>query len=110
MVGSWKEKLAKLIKGYDIRDISNVDETGLFYCALPTKSLILKNKKSVGKKLSEERLTNFVCGYMDDQFEEPIVIGKAENPRYFKNIDKKKLPVEWDFNKKAWMTAHIMIT
>jgi len=45
---------------------------------------------------------------MDGHFEEPIVIGKAENPRCFKNIDKKKLPVKWHHNKNAWMTAHIM--
>jgi hypothetical protein len=37
----------------------------------------------------------------------PLVIGKSAKPRFFKNLDLKKLPVEWTSNSKAWMTGNI---
>ena len=40
--------------------------------------------------------------------EKPLVIGKAAKPRCFRNMDIRKLPVEWRSNKKAWMTSQIM--
>ena len=36
------------------------------------------------------------------------MIGKAAKPRCFRNLDIRKLPVEWRSNKKAWMTSQIM--
>lgn len=34
-----------------------------------------------------------------------LVIGKYQKPRCFKNV--KSLPVQYEFNKKAWMTSQI---
>jgi hypothetical protein len=34
-----------------------------------------------------------------------MFLGRAARPRCFKNIDFKKLPVQWRSNKTAWMTA-----
>jgi hypothetical protein len=34
-----------------------------------------------------------------------MFLGRAARPRCFKNIDLKKLPVQWCSNKTAWMTA-----
>jgi len=59
VVGSWKNKLADLIDGYEAKDIANGDETGLFYRALPSKSLVLKNEKCVGGKLSKKKINSF---------------------------------------------------
>ena len=36
---------------------------------------------------------------------DPLVIGKSKNPRCFKNVNK--LPVSYQSNKNAWMTAEI---
>ncbi|GBL66873.1 hypothetical protein AVEN_38221-1 [Araneus ventricosus] len=41
-------------------------------------------------------------------FETPVVIGNAEKPRCFKNIDVRNLSVSWKSNKKAWMSTEIM--
>ncbi|GBN81367.1 hypothetical protein AVEN_136598-1 [Araneus ventricosus] len=41
-------------------------------------------------------------------FVTPVVIGNAEKPRCFKNIDVQKLSVSWKSNKKAWMSTEIM--
>jgi hypothetical protein len=43
---------------------------------------------------------------MGEKFK-PWVIGKSENPRCFKNVNKAKLPVKYRANKKAWMTGAI---
>lgn len=38
----------------------------------------------------------------------PLVIGKSQKPRCFNRVDPSALPVVYKFNKKAWMTSHIM--
>ncbi|GBN61945.1 hypothetical protein AVEN_44435-1 [Araneus ventricosus] len=47
------------------------------------------------------------CNVLGD-FETPVLIGNAEKPRCFKNIDVPKLSVLWKSNKKAWMSTEIM--
>ena len=60
-----------------------------------------------GGKLAKERLTVMLaCSALGEKLK-PLVMGKAENPRCFKGIDKSKLPVKWAFNRKAWMTMDI---
>ena len=39
---SWAERLPEIVKGYELKDIWNADETGLFWHALPDKSLSVK--------------------------------------------------------------------
>lgn len=34
----------------------------------------------------------------------PLVVYLSENPRCFKGLNKKQLPVIWKSNKKGWMT------
>lgn len=60
----------------------------------------------VGGKKSKERITVLVGANMDGSDKLPLlVIGKFQNPRCFKNI--KKLPVDYTFNKRAWMTSEL---
>ena len=40
---------------------------------------------------------------------QPLVIGKAHNPRCFRGKDKKALPVIWAANKKAWMNSRLWV-
>ncbi|GLV46677.1 cag, partial [Carabus blaptoides fortunei] len=47
-VSSILEKCPSLIKGYSPRDIYNADETGLYFRALPNKTLTFKKEKCVG--------------------------------------------------------------
>ena len=42
--------------------------------------------------------------------ETPLVIWKPLNPRCFKRVNKKTLPVEYHANKKACMTSSIFET
>lgn len=107
-VADWMKRLKPLCEGYEEKNIFNCDETGLFYRILPDKTLCFKNEKCSGGKISKERLTILLCCNMLGEFEKPLVIGKAQKPRCFKNIDIGKLSVSWRSNKKAWMTTCIM--
>lgn len=101
-------KLPMLLKDYSPRNIFNADETGLFFRALPNKTLTLKHEKCIGGKLSKERLTILHCVNLAGEKEKLLVIGKTNKPRAFKHINVSDLPVFWRSNKKAWMTCTIM--
>ena len=49
-IESWMQQIKELCEGYDHRDILNMDESGCFFKALPTKGLAQKGKKSKGEK------------------------------------------------------------
>ncbi|XP_022169931.1 tigger transposable element-derived protein 6-like [Myzus persicae] len=107
-VDEWKVKLKLIIEGYEPKNIYNGDETGLFFRALPSKTLSVKSEECKGGKLSKERLTVFLCANMEGEFENSLVIVKAQKPRCFKNVDLTKFPVIWRANNKAWMTGSIL--
>ncbi len=104
MIGSL-QSLTDILKN----DIYNCDETGLFYRTLPDRTLATKGKACKGGKLSKERITVMLCCSAGGDKLQPFVIGKAQKPRCFKNIDVKKLPVVWKANRRAWMTNELFI-
>lgn len=103
-VTEWTSHITDLIKGFTLKDIANCDETGLFYRALPDKTMCFKGEKCQGGKQSKERLTVLFCAFADGKIEKPLVIGKSLRPRCFNNTNVPQLPVYWRANKKAWMT------
>jgi len=106
----WIENYLKPILGqYDPNDIFNGDETGIFYRCFPGKSMVFKNDACKNGKRSKDRITVMLCCNMTgSQKIRPLVIGHAENPRCFKHI--RSLPVDYCWNKKAWMTSKIFET
>ena len=59
-VESWMERIKELCKGYDQRDIWNMDESGCFFKALSAKGLAQKGKKPrVDKSQSRGSLLHF---------------------------------------------------
>ncbi|XP_050298576.1 tigger transposable element-derived protein 6-like [Anthonomus grandis grandis] len=107
-VSQYLEKLPSMLLGYKPEDVYNADESGLFFRALPDKTLCLKGETCVGGKLSKDRLTILFCANMAGEKCDLIVIGKAAHPRALKNVAIKDLPASWKSNKKAWMTREIM--
>jgi hypothetical protein len=69
-----------------LQDVYNANESGLFFRALPNKTLTLKSEKCTGGKLSKYRLTIPFCFSMAGSKEPLLVIGKAARPRAFKNV------------------------
>jgi hypothetical protein len=82
----WKKKLYRLCDGYSERDIFNCDETGLMFRAIPDKTLTMKNDRCFGRKISKQHLTVLLCSNMLGDFEKPLIIGNARNPRCFKRV------------------------
>ena len=107
VVEDFKSRIGEILVDYDPTDVFNCDETGLFYRALPDKTLALKGDKVKGGKQSKERLTVLLACSSTGEKLQPLVIGKSQNPRAFKGIDVNQLRVRWRFNKKAWMTGLI---
>ncbi|CAH0725635.1 unnamed protein product, partial [Brenthis ino] len=106
-VHDWLEKdLPTLRAQFSDDEIFNADETGLFYKLTPDKTLKFKGEKCTGGKLSKERITVMVAANMSGTAKKKlIVIGKSQRPRCFKNV--RHLPVDYESNRKAWMTGDI---
>lgn len=108
-VEKWTALLPELIREYKPSDVFNADETGLFYNMQPEQTLAFKGESCHGGKRSKERLTVLLCANEDGSEKLPaLVIGKFEKPRCFKNL--KRLPCQYTFNRKAWMTAAMFST
>ena len=62
MVAPWEQTtLPTILSKYDLRQICNADEFGLFYHAQPNTPLHLKNENCVGSKHSKLRLTGLIA-------------------------------------------------
>ena len=90
---------------YEPRNIFNADEFGLFYQALPKKTLHLKGEKCSGGKKSKIRLTGLAAANMIGEKLPMFVIGKSQKPRCFKHI--KSLPCRYRAQKKSWMNSEL---
>ncbi|CAF3330341.1 unnamed protein product [Rotaria sp. Silwood2] len=107
-IDGWKVRLHTIIEHYDACNIFNCDETSLFYKLMPDRSLVINRNDCRGGKRSKDRYTVMLCSNMlGTEKLKPVVIGKYAKPRCFKNIDIKKLPVQWFSNRTAWMNSKI---
>ena len=79
-----------------LEDIFNTDEFGLFYRALPQKTLHMKGEKSSGGKHSTIPVTGLAAANMAGEKLPIFVIGKSKMPR-FKNI--RSLPCRYHGQK-----------
>ena len=104
-VSTWMNAtLPSLIKNYSPEDIYNANEFDLFFKVLPNKSLAFKDENCHGGKYSKERLSVLLCTNSTGTHKvEPLVIGKSQRSRCFKNI--KQFPCAYSNQKRAWMTA-----
>ena len=80
MTAPWKETvLPAILSNYkEPRNIFNADEFGLFYQALPKKTLDLKGEKCSGGKNSKIRLTGLAAANMIGENLPMFVIGKSQ--------------------------------
>ncbi|KAF8229971.1 DDE-domain-containing protein [Tricholoma matsutake] len=100
------ERIHKLIQkyGYRLKDIFNMDETGLFYTMPPDRGLM--DKPSSGLKGNKKRLTYAFTANADGSEKLPaFVIGKAAHPCAFNKKTGKQLRFYYRNNAKAWMTS-----
>ena len=102
MINAWKEtSLATLLSNYELKDIYNADEFGLFYKCVINKTYQLKSEKRSGGKLSKIRITGMATANAVGDKIPMFVIGNSQKPRCFKNV--KFLPCRYRNQKKSWM-------
>uniref|UniRef100_A0A8C8SRH6 DDE-1 domain-containing protein n=1 Tax=Pelusios castaneus TaxID=367368 RepID=A0A8C8SRH6_9SAUR len=80
----------------------NCDETALFAKLLPDKTLALKyeTQKTAGFKKIKDRVTLLFCTNKTGSHKlTPLLIGRFNNPRCFKHLNKAKLPVIYSSSK-----------
>lgn len=89
--------------------VFNVDETGLYWKKLPSRTYIACEERSApGFKVAKDRLTLLLGGNASGTFKlKPMLVYHSETPRVMKGIVKTRLPVFWRSNKKAWVTQTI---
>ena len=92
-----EKTLPKILARYQLEDIFNADEFGLFYKALLSKYFHFQGKRCSGGKHSRVRLTGMAVSNTLGEF----VIGKSASPRCFKHV--RNLPCSYRSQKKAWM-------
>ena len=106
-VDDWTKRLPQICEGYSLENVFNADETGLYFRALPSKSMVVKGQDYAGVKTSKDRITVLLCASATGEKLKPLVIGRSAKPRCFQGLDMALLGVDYKFNKKAWMTSTI---
>ena len=87
--------------------VINFDEGGVQFRSLPQRGYVDKKLVIKAKKPIKSRITVMFGSSMAGHKFKLVVIGKAKNPRCFKNIDKSNLPVIYYNSPTAWMTKEI---
>lgn len=91
----WKEHIPDLISGYEAKNVFNMDETGLFFHALPTQSHIQQGQECNGGKTAKDRLSISFCASATGEKLAPIVIWHSENPCCYKGVNQSSLGVQF---------------
>ena len=88
MTAPWAETtLPTMLSKYELNQIYNADEFGLFYRAQPEKSLHLKDERCVGGKHSKLRLTGLVAANAAGTVLPRFVIGyRSQNKSWMDSI------------------------
>ena len=110
-VESWMERIKELCKGYDQKNIWNIDESGGFFKALSAKVLAQKGKKAKGGKKSKQRITvAFFVSADGRKVGQPIVIWRSKKSKCFQlaSAPDKLAEVSYFSDSKSLMQVEII--
>lgn len=101
-------EVQRILQDYSLEDVYNFDETDYYYRMQPDRRLCTEQLEGVKK--DKLRITVALTCNGTGSHKLPLwVIGTAENPRCFKNINRDALGVIYHYNKTAWMRSDIMV-
>ena len=104
MIATWYEtSLSTLLSLYNLKDIYNDDEFGIFYQCLPNNAFHLKSDKYSGEKHSKIRITGLAAANAVGDKLPMFMIGKSKNPRCFKSV--RSLPCRYQSQQKSWVDS-----
>lgn len=96
---------AEQITEYDLNDVYNCDESALFFRMPPGKTL--STGPTHGTKRYKDRVTlMFCCNATGTDKRKVLMIGKAAQPRCFKNFNVQ-LHVDYVHSRKGWMNSSL---
>jgi hypothetical protein len=73
---------------------------------MPNLTFISKSERHAPDfKAAKDRVTVLFCGNVAGHLIKPGLLYRAVNPCALKGKNKNLLPVFWQSNKKAWVTA-----
>ncbi|XP_062511840.1 tigger transposable element-derived protein 6-like [Corticium candelabrum] len=72
--------------GYDLNNVFNADETGLFYRALPKRSMVVEGEEAKGGRDAKERIAALLACSATGEKLTPLLIGRSANPRCSKGV------------------------
>jgi hypothetical protein len=85
--------LKDVCQNFQIENIFNTDELGLFYCLGPDKTLASRSDEAKGTKKNKNRVTILLTANATGTSKvKPWVINKHEMPRCLKNVKPAILP------------------
>lgn len=98
-------------ENYELDQVYNADETGLYFKSLPRKTLAAASERQAsGFKEQKDRVTVMCCANASGTHKiTPLIIGKSKNPHCFKKVKKENLPVKYMNNKSAWMDKKLFM-
>lgn len=70
----WAKCLPDICAGYELADVFNADETGLYYRSLPRTSLVHKDDDKKGIKTAKERMTVLLACSATGEKLKPLLI------------------------------------
>ncbi|KAG7170867.1 Tigger transposable element-derived protein 1-like 82 [Homarus americanus] len=89
-----------------------MDESGLFWKKLPSKSFVVKNASRIrGRKMQKERITVLFTTNASGTCKLKLsVIHTARKPHAYKSMDVTKLNVHWLTARKAWTFSTLSLS
>ena len=81
----------------------NADESGLYWRCLPNKTLASGDEKEApGMKKQKDRVTLMFCANAEGTHKVPLlVIGKFQNPRCLKGVNRERMACTYTSQKNA---------
>ena len=102
MKAPWeKTTLPKILARYQLKNIFNADEFGVFYEALSWKSLHFRGRHCSGGKHNKVRLIGMTASNAFDEKIPMFQFGKSASPRCFRHVHNPAC--RYRSQKKAWM-------
>uniref|UniRef100_A0A3B3WHD8 DDE-1 domain-containing protein n=1 Tax=Poecilia mexicana TaxID=48701 RepID=A0A3B3WHD8_9TELE len=96
--------------GYKSEQVFNMNETGLFWKRMPSRTFIMKDEaKAPVFKAQKDHVTVIMCLNAAGFMIKPGLIYNSKNPRALKYKNKNVLPVYWMHNPKKGLDFKVLL-